>query len=212
VRGLLGLKGNALKKEIEFRPNLPGSWDRVGIKNFRIGKDAFHFGLERSESKLVIKVEPQTQTSYLIHFCPFLGYGTHVKSLRVNGEETDFDSKESNGEIYCAFNLEIKGETVVEILTEKNILISLPPYFPKSGDRTTGLKIINASYSDNQLRICVEGQGGKDYVLDLVTARTLASLQGVEVKYGEGLKKQMKIDFRGKKGEYSRKEITILFK
>ena len=110
------------------------------------------------------------------------------------------------------FKLEIKGETVIEILTEKSILISLPPYFPKGGDRTTGLKIINASYSNNQLRMCVEGQGEKDYVFGLVTARSLASLQGVEVKDGEGLKKQMKIDFEGKKGEYSRKEVTILFK
>jgi len=212
VRGLLGLKGNALKKEIEFRPNLPGSWDRVGIKNFRTGKDVFHFKLERTESKLVIKVEPQTQTSYLIHFCPFLGYGTHVKSLRVNGEETVFDIKESNGEIYCAFKLEIKGEAVIEILTEKSILVYLPPFFPKSGDRTTGLKVINASYGDNQLKMCLEGQGGKAYVLGLVTARSLASLKGVEVKDGEGFKKKMKIDFKGKKGEYSRKEITILFK
>jgi hypothetical protein len=212
VRGLLGMKGNALKNEIEFRPNLPGSWDRVGIKNFRIGKDTFHFKLERSESKLVIKVEPQTQTSYRIHFCPFLGYGTHIKGLRVNGEETAFDIKESNGEIYCEFKLEIKGETVIEILIEKSILVYLPPYFPKNGDRTTGLKVINASYSDNQLKMCVEGQGGKDYALGLVTARSLASLQGVEVKDREGFKKNMKIDFRGKKGEYSRKEVKILFK
>jgi hypothetical protein len=34
----------------------------------------------------------------------------------------------------------------------------------------------------------------------------------VEVKDGEGFQKQMKIDFKGKKGEYSRKEVTILFK
>ena len=136
----------------------------------------------------------------------------HDLKLHFLIEETGFDIKESNGEIYCAFKLKIKGETVIEILTEKSILISLPPYFPTSGDRTTGLKIINTSNNANQLRICIEGQGEKDYVLDLVTARSLASLQGVEVKDGEGFKKQMKIDFRGKRGEYSRKEVKILFK
>jgi len=57
VRGLLGLRGNALKKEIEFKPNFPGIWDRVEIKNFRLGKDNFYIRMERGEKKLTLSFE-----------------------------------------------------------------------------------------------------------------------------------------------------------
>jgi len=211
VRGLLGLKGNALRREIEFRPSLPGAWDKVEIRNFRVGKDIFHFNVQRAENKLVFQIEPKAHAPYRLNFSPSLGYGTQVRAVKVNGEEKDFRMEKERGEVRCLFNLEIKDKILVEIMTEKSILLYLPPYFPQTGDRTAGLKIIRVQYRDNQLSILVEGLGGKKYDLSLITQRSLVSVVGAKAEEGENLEKKIKIYFR-KEGEgYSRKEIKILF-
>jgi len=211
VRGLLGLRGNALRREIEFRPSLPGAWDKVKVKNFRVGKDIFHFNVRRTENKLVLQIEPKAHAPYRLNFSPSLGYGTQVRSVKVNGEERDFRMEEERGEVRCLFNLEIKDKTLVEIMTEKSILLYLPPYFPQIGDRTAGLKIIRAQYRDNQLSILVEGLGGKEYDLSLITPRSLVSVVEAKAEEGENLEIKIKIYFR-KEGEgYSRKEVKILF-
>jgi len=199
VRGLLGLKGNALRREIEFRPSLPGAWDKVTIRNFRAGKDIFHFNVQRTKNKLVFQIEPKANAPYRLHLSPSLGYGTQVKAVKVNGEAKDFRIEMERGVVRCLFNLEIKDKTLVEIMTEKSILLYLPPYFPQIGDRTAALKIIRTQYKDNQLSILVEGLGG------------LVSVVEAEAEEGDSLEKKIKINFR-KAGEgYSRKEVKILF-
>ncbi len=211
VRGLLGLKGNALRREIEFRPSLPGTWDKVKIRNFRVGKDIFHFNVRRTENKLVFQIEPKAHAPYRLNFSPSLGFGTQVRAVKVNGEEKDFRMEKERGEVRCLFNLEIKDKTLVEIVTEKSILLYLPPYFPQTGDRTAGLKVIRAQYRDNQLSILVEGLGGKEYDLSLITPRSLVSVVEAKAEEGENLEKKIKIYFE-KRGEgYSRKEVKIMF-
>jgi len=129
----------------------------------------------------------------------------------VNGEEKDFRIEGDRGEVRCSFSLEITDKTLVEIMTEKSILLYLPPYFPQIGDRTSGLKIIRAQYRDNQLSILVEGLGGMEYDLSLITLRTLASVVEAEAEEGDSLEKKIKIYFKNKGGGYSRKEVKILF-
>jgi len=212
VRGLLGLKGNALRREIEFRPSIPGAWDKVKIRNFRVGKDVFHFNVQRAMNKLVLQIEPKAHAPYRLHLSPSLGYGTQVKAVKVNGEEKDFRIEGERGEVRCLFSLDIKDKTLVEIMTQKSIFLYLPPYFPQIGNRTAGLKIIRAQYRDNQLSILVEGLGGMEYDLSLITPRSLASVVEAKAEEKGNFEIKIKINFRKEGDGYSRKEVKVLFK
>jgi glycogen debranching enzyme len=211
VRGLLGLQADALKSEIEFRPSLPGGWDKVKVRNFRVGKDIFHFNLQRSEDELVVQIEAKAYGPYRLYFSPSLGYGTKVRSVRVNGEERDFRIENEGGEVRCSFNLEIKDKALVEVMTEKSILLYLPPYFPQVGDRPAGLRIIKVQYRDNQLSVLVEGLKGREYDLNLITPRSLVSVTEADAEKAEKLEKRIKIYFDKQGDRYSRKEVKILF-
>jgi hypothetical protein len=213
VRGLLGLRGNALKKEVEFGPNLPGKWDGCSVRNFRIGNEILDFLLQRSVDKLVLQIKPKAENgvSYRLLFSPSLGYGTRVKEVKVNGEARDFSLEDKSGDIRLALGLEVKAETLVEVTTEKGIFIDMPMNFPQIGQKTSGLKLIRAAFSEEQLRMIVEGLGGKDYILNLITPRSLVSLKGAQVIRQEGLEKKIKIKFEGKEGNYSRKEVVVQF-
>jgi glycogen debranching enzyme len=211
VRGLFGLRGSALKREIEFRPSLPGNWERAEVRNFRLGNDIFHFQVQRSEGRLIVQVESSNKEMYRFSLSPSLGFGARVKSVKVNGEDTEFSVEENKGETRCVLSLDLRGTTVVEIETEKRILLGLSPCLPKVGDQTTGLKIIRAQYANDQLTILAEGLGGREYTVDLITTRTVASVKGGAVEGTEDTAKKIKISFHGKKDAYSRKEIIIQF-
>jgi hypothetical protein len=211
VRGLLGLEANAMNREIQFSPSLPGRWDSVEVRNFRVGKDVFHFGLQRSVGRLALQIEPQAKESYHLHFSPSLGFGSRVNSVRVNGEEMEFSTEEEKGEARCLISLEVDGKTDVEIETEKGIYLDFPPHFPQIGDKTSGMKIIRTKYSEDELRILVEGLGGREYTLNLSTSRSVASAQEAEVEKTEKRDIKIKISFKGQEEIYSRKEIIIRF-
>ncbi len=212
VRGLLGLKGDALKREVEFRPTLPGGWDKVRVKNFRLGKDSLDIEIQRTESKLELRIEPRAQSFYVFYFSPSLGYGAEVKSVSVNGEKKDFDLEEQGGEVRCRFELEVKGKTRVEITFEKNILLLLPRHVPEIGDKTSALKIIRTAYKDNELHLLVEGLAGKDYSLSLISSRALASVKEAKVEREDKLEKRIRISFQGDEGSYMKKEVVARFK
>lgn len=211
VRGLLGLEGNALRREIEFRPNFPGNWERVRIKNFRIGKNLFHFSADRTKNKLVLDIEAQTPVPYLFHFSPLLGFGTAVKSVRVDGREQNFSIEEYMGEVRCVVDLEIKEKTTIEIETQGSVFICLPSNFPQIGDKTSGLKIIRAQYEDNQLKIIVEGLADKDYTMNIITPRSILSVSEAELAEREELEKKIKISFKSREEGYMRKNVIIRF-
>ena len=209
VRGLLGLRGNALGREIEIRPNLPVELGKVEVKNFRLGKDVFHFDLEKYEDRLILRIKPLVHAPYELHLSPSLGFGARIKSVRVNGKPSEFEKEGDEGEIRCSISLKIENEVEVEIEHEGSISLSLPPCFPQIGDIPSGLKIVRTFFRNNQLHVVAEGIGGKEYLLHLFTSRPLQSLEGAEVVAGEKFEKKLKVSFDKDKTGYSRKEIII---
>jgi hypothetical protein len=113
--------------------------------------------------------------------------------------------------VRCLTSLEVAGRTDVEIETEKSICLDFSPHFPQIGDKTTGLKIIRTRYSKDELKILVEGMGGREYSLNLITSRSVVSVSEAEVEDGERPGKKIKISFKGKEEAYTRKEIIIRF-
>jgi glycogen debranching enzyme len=212
VRGLLGLKGNALKKEIEFRPNLPGSWQKTEIKNFILGKDIFDLEVKKTEGKLILQIKASPSLPYRLCLSPSLGYGCHIKQVRVNGIDKEFRVEKNRGEVRCLLSLELKDQIEVEIEHEDSIFTYVSPHFPRIGDETRGLKIIRVRYKENQMSILVEGLGGEEYSIYLLTSRSILASNGAEFVKEEKGKKEFKLSFEQENKNYFKKEIVIKFK
>jgi len=212
VRGLLGLKGNALKKEIEFKPNLPGTWPKVEIKNLILGKDVFNFTVKRTKGKLFIQIRGSTKSPYRLYLSPSLGFDCQVKQVRVNGSKRDFQIEKNRGEVRCLLRLELKDQIEVEIEHEDSIFLFIPPGFAQVGDKTRGLKIIRVQYRRNQMKILAEGLGGEEYSIYILTTRPILSVSQAEVVEEDKQKKKLKLIFKQENRNYFRKEIVINFK
>ena len=66
MSGMLGLNGDATRHRIEFVPQLPGGWDLVKIKNYRVGDKTVDFTLRRESGRVLFAVDTQAADYRLI--------------------------------------------------------------------------------------------------------------------------------------------------
>ena len=185
VRGLLGLDGDALRKEIVFRPRLPADWPGVRVENFRVGDRSVSLELERRPDRLRLKVSGFDLEGWKITFAPLLAACRGVKKERINGRENVLDFRYS--EYLCqpaiSFIME-KDSNIIEFDLEPGPDVIPPENGSETGDSDQGLKIVSIKRDGEQLRIKVEGLAGRVYSLGLVNPELVTSVSGAELIEG----------------------------
>jgi predicted RNA-binding protein with PUA domain len=81
-----------------------------------------------------------------------------------------------------------------------------------SGDRSTGLRIIDWALDEDRFKVVVEGVRGASYLLELKTPFEVESVAGGEMVKDEGNVKAVELVFAAEGEErYQQKEIIVHF-
>lgn len=208
VRGLLGLEGDAINKSIAFAPHFPADWEKVTIKNFQIGKEAFAFLYQKKKNELWVEVKSKGVAPYTLHFAPGLGIGSEVKSVHVDGKPVKFEKKISTQTVQPIIACTIAGATSIKIIFEPTLELLSPVVESKTGDTNKGLKIISTALEGKKMKLVVEGLAGESYALKVLNEEEIAALMGAQ-QHGDALRIQFA---PGKFGEFVRQEVVISLK
>jgi hypothetical protein len=223
VRGLLGLEGNALRKELVFEPRLPADWSEVEISNWTVGGKTFSVFYARRpgdeigspgsavDSKIVLRVRTMGNAEgYRMRFSPALGLGTKIGSAILNGAALSvrLDTPPFAQSIEPQIEFALTGDDTVELKIDPGPEIIPPEVSTKTGDLNRGLKIIQSDLAGGELKITVEGLAGERYYLEL---RNLRRLEGVSGASLEGNRLSIAIP-AGKPGEFVRQTIVLRLK
>ena len=210
VRGLLGLEGDALKKQLVFAPRFPADWKDVSLENYKLGEASFSFRYLRQENKISLEVVSQESGSYKIIFAPALGLGTEIRSSRVNGQPVRPQLEKSSlvQAVQPVVEMKLTGKDTMEIDFESAVEILPPANDSKTGDLSQGLRIIKMEHAGKALKIIAEGLSGRTYDLALTQSKKIASVQGAKQAAGKLL-----IPFsQGPAGEFVRQEVILHMK
>jgi len=210
VRGLLGLEGDALKKQLVFAPRFPADWKDVSLENYKMGEASFSLRYLRRENKISLEVVSQEKGSYKIIFAPALGLGTEVRSARVNGQlvRPQLEKSSLAQAVQPVVEMNLTGKDTMEIDFEPAVEILPPANESKTGDLSQGLRIIKMEQAGKALKVIVEGLAGRTYDLPLTQSKKIASVQGAKQAAGKLL-----IPFsRGPQGEFIRQEVILHMK
>ncbi len=210
VRGLLGLEGDALKKQLVFAPRFPADWKDVSLENYKLGEASFSFRYLREENKISLEVISQEKGSYKIIFAPVLGLGTEIRSARVNGQLVRPQLEKSSlvQAVQPVVEMNLTGKDTMEIDFEPAVEILPPANDSKTGDLSQGLRIIKMEHAGKALKIIAEGLSGRTYDLALTQSKKIASVQGAKQAAGKLL-----IPFsQGPAGEFVRQEVILHMK
>lgn len=208
VRGLLGLEGDALKKEIVVAPRFPADWREVEARNYRLGGERFDLKFERSRTRLKLSIIRSGQEEpWRLVFEPALGPGTRILGVRAGGRPLKVRTDVSAGSQAARAAAEIplsKAETIeLDLGPAAEIL---PPENPSAtGDSNAGLRIIRTDFSAGRLKIIAEGISGRTYLLPIIDPGRVRSVSGAVLE-GSALK----VAFGGgSAGTYVRAEIIL---
>ncbi len=181
VRGLLGLGGDAEKKELVFEPRFPADWPEVQVGNFWVGGESFGFRYRREEAKIRLEVNSRPDSGYRLRFAPILGPGTAIRDASLNGGRLDVKVRAGKRAVQPSVEFPLTGREIVEIAFLPTAEILPPAAAFRVGDGDRGLKIIDIHREADDLKLTVEGLSGESYVLGLTKAGLVESATGAQL-------------------------------
>jgi glycogen debranching enzyme len=189
VRGLLGLEGNAGRKEISFAPRFPADWRDVSVSGWKVGPAVLALDFDRADAKVALRVRSEGAAGYRLRFSPAFGPGTAVLSASLGGAPLRFDvaDQPSSPAVRPVVEVPLTGDDLIVLLLDPVPEIVPPPAQTMTGDLNRGLKIIRTEAAGREIRVTVEGLAGESYRLELRNGELVDSVSGAELE-GEGLR------------------------
>src|SRR5262245_56454218 len=218
MRGLLGLEVTGAGRELRFAPQLPADWDRVSATGVAAGQAKYDVTLERGGGRMTISVarpanQPSISTAASLQqliIAPSFPLDAVVRAATVNGRPAQFKMIPI-GDVQQARILvtspTARTSVAIDYSEGSDVYTEIAPSAP--GAENTGLRILRSTASKDNLRLVLEGRGGRAYTLFVRTPRRIGEVAGVTLTPRRGGDTQAVVTFEGASGEYVRREIVL---
>ena len=207
VRGLLGLRGNCISKILVYSPQFPANWERVTVRNHRLGNATFDLDFTRSDTLIQCKLKSVKGAGYTFRFAPNLAAGTVFREARLNGRAITFQTKTYQQQSQAIVEIYVSQDSqIVELIFQPTVALLPAVIDSHVGDSNCGLKIISVQRDENKLNVQLEGLAGDGYSLSITQPEKVVSVQGAEIQ-GD----QIMITFpQGEPGKFVNHRISLI--
>ena len=212
IRGTMGLRGDEIKKQLAVAPHLPGVWDSVDIKRYRVGAQLFSISMSKTASSFKATIEKNSDEPYDLVISPGLAAFTRIQSATIDGKPARFTVEESSQDLHAVVTGRMSRKLEIEIRFSLGVEIDLPAEEVEPGARTSGLKFLGVERGNNDLRMTIEGAAGRSYRVGVRSALADLRVDGTKVDAGPAGWNSFIVSFpAATTGGYIRKTITISF-
>lgn len=181
VQGLLGLDGDALRREIHLTPRFPAGWREVNWSGYRLGTSRWSMHYQRTPGCIRASLAADHGEGFAVTFAPALGPGADIDSARVNGNRIPF----SLISFPQAVQVEVKwlltgGRAEVELFFHPGLELTLPVPEVRLGECDSGVKLIGMERQGRVIHVKVQGRPGRVYRFDLAGSGPIGAVSGAE--------------------------------
>ena len=198
IRGLLGLEPRSPvgaltgSPVLRFAPSFPPNWNKVRIKNIRVGKSVFDLLYERNLGGITLTVERADGPVCSIEFAPRLEAGAETEQKFPLAIKTEKNAK---------------GQFAVF----EGTWLELPHEPLQIGQRAQQLRILSEKLDGDQFVFICEGVGGRVYDVVLHSPLDIFAIAGGELLPSDKAD-IIRLKFAEPMGEYAKKEVLLKFK
>jgi glycogen debranching enzyme len=215
LKGMLGLKTDALNKTVYFSPKIPPQWEYLEIHDYKAGNSKVSFilekGLDVNEEEsgrneiLGIDFKIDGKEDYKLFINLTFPFNTEIGSIKINNKGAKYKIEKT------------RKSVLVEILVEKIktgmlIIQYLPTYeiipfenTAEVGAVNQGLRIIREINENKKKTLLLEGMSGKKYLLEILRNELIKKVDGAQLS-DSGIM----IEFpEQEKPDFIKKEIII---
>jgi glycogen debranching enzyme len=211
IEGMIGLKPDAPNKSAKISPRFPLNWDKVLVKNLRIGNSQISMEMNRSKNETNYFFELKRGEPVRINFAPEILDGMKITDVILNGEVIKTDFNRFRGILSNPISFMIEDR--IEIKFKHTGGIGMMPFIPRPepGDLSDGYRIINADLNGGNYKIEFEGKSGTTRYFEVrIFDQKLKSVRGADFDIDEskGLVR-LKVPFRKSKKEFTTESVVI---
>ncbi len=214
IRGLLGLRAEASERRLRLVPQLPAVWDRMQVRNYRVGTSLLSLRVERASfSTLRFEITKNDDQVLTVEMAPALPALAQVRRVTADSKPLKFSVTPAGPATLCAFETELRQRTVIEINFAGGFELEVPQPPVQLGERTSSLKVIETTASaGGQLTIELEGRAGQRYILRARGGLNIQSIEGGTLKGEESGWKLIEVEFPAADEEESYQSHLLIFK
>lgn len=191
IEGMLGLKVDALNKQIILSPRFPADWSFAKIERIKINDSFIDCEMNRGTGKTVFTFSTNSLTPIQINFNPEFPLGTRLLNVSINNQPILFKRADDKA-ISVIFTLNKKA--VIEINHEDGIAALPNVVLPKPNYTSEGLRILKERIDGNLFIVTVQGLNGSSGKINL---------------WNKGKIETLNVEFNGSNEKYVDKEIKF---
>jgi glycogen debranching enzyme len=118
VYGLLGAEADATRGRLRLRPRIPRQWDRLDIRNLRMGESSVALGYRRHGTTHVFTIsQDEGAVPLRIIFEPALPIGA-LQAIRIDGIEARLDARPIGDRLQISAQVMLDHNRTIEIVGE----------------------------------------------------------------------------------------------
>jgi glycogen debranching enzyme len=181
LKGLFGLKADALTHTLTLAPSLPANWNSVALENVRVGTAAVDLEFQRTETEIMLEVRRSGTGDVVLEFEPALSLRATAVSATLNGRPITFKLLANDTDQHLQVRFPVSGgPNVLRVQVRHDFAVTYSSQLPNPGARSEGLRILSESWSSSRdaLTLNLEGVAGKPYELLVSSTKEIASVEG----------------------------------
>jgi glycogen debranching enzyme len=214
LEGMLGLKIDSLKRRLILRPYFPPQWRTAEIRHIPVAGELLELRMERTKGQTLFRFRSSGPHPILVQLQPYLPLASTVCEVSVRSGRARKQKRfiRAYSDIPTV-QFRHTGLTEVSFVHSGGIAVLPPTPILKSGQGSSGLRIVQESWDDGSYVLQVEGKAGGQYSLTLWDPdRVIHSAQGADIvrRSGEMLEVALLIDRDEGTGAYGRREVRLL--
>jgi glycogen debranching enzyme len=181
LRGLFGLKTDALTHALTLAPSLPADWNSFTLENVRVGTAATNVEFHRTDAEITLEVQRSGTGDVVLEFEPELSLRATVVSATLNGRPIAYKLLPNDTDQHLQVHFPIsEGRNVLRVQVRHDFAVTYSSQLPNPGAQSEGLRILSESWSSarDALTLNLEGVAGKPYELLVSSTKEIASVEG----------------------------------
>lgn len=190
VRGAFGVEADAPRGVLTIAPHLFDQPGDHAVHGVRVGGAVLDITLRVTDSSFAATVRRAggTDTPLVLHFDPALAPGAVVREVRAGGAPVRFQAAATGRDVHCSFDVPLARSAAVDVVVRHTPgwRLVLPGTPPARGDRSSGLKVVDAHLDDGILVVGLEGRAGAAYQLEVHKPNGRIGIESVRFAPGGG--------------------------
>lgn len=211
LRGMLGLKQDALSRRLVFAPETPANWTDFRVRNIQIGDTSLDLTYRKTQESITLEIQSWGRNEIFLEFSPALSLRAEILGTDLNGHQihTKTDANSEDQHVTAGFRVP-QGSSTLRIRIKNDFGLDISPDMPPLGSSSRGLRITSETWSANRdvLTLGVSGIAGAEYDVIVWNPAQIASVEGATM-----MKERFRVKFpAGPTDSYMQSKVTIRFR